>query len=155
MPYRNPPASRFEIMPRPTQISINKNNRNAAEKMTFRKHLDQYLDQASLHGLRYIGDRTLTWFERWVRPPWIHSTEYRIKSNKLKFSTQNLLLLHAVGGCSAVGLFHQQYVDPVYWKNHRHNDLRTNSIIDYTLSRCDNLQRECGEEESHWANDTE
>lgn len=32
---------------------------------TCRKTLDRYLENASLHGLRYIGDRELTWFERY------------------------------------------------------------------------------------------
>lgn len=31
---------------------------------TCRKTFDRYMENASLHGLRYIGDRKLTWFER-------------------------------------------------------------------------------------------
>lgn len=31
---------------------------------TYCKAIDQYLKNTSLHGLRYIGDRSLFWFER-------------------------------------------------------------------------------------------
>lgn len=31
---------------------------------SFRSTFDQFLENTSLHGLRYVGDRTLTWFER-------------------------------------------------------------------------------------------
>lgn len=66
MDHRRPQAG-LKMPPKPTQFAINKNsnyNRKASEKATFRKHLDQYLHQGSLHGLRYIGERTITWFER-------------------------------------------------------------------------------------------
>lgn len=36
------------------------------ESRAIRMHVDQYCRDATLHGLRYIGDRKLTWFERFV-----------------------------------------------------------------------------------------
>lgn len=52
-----------------------------AREMSFRKQLDDYLREGTLHGLRYIGDRTITWFERFV------SHCFRIQGNH-RFITQ-------------------------------------------------------------------
>lgn len=41
-------------------------NGKKLREMSFRKQLDDYLREGTLHGLRYIGDRTITWFERFV-----------------------------------------------------------------------------------------
>lgn len=40
------------------------NPSRAAAEISLRRHFDQYLSNATLHGLRFIGDRQLTWFER-------------------------------------------------------------------------------------------
>lgn len=34
-------------------------------RITCQENFNQYLVQGSLHGLKYIGDRTITLFERW------------------------------------------------------------------------------------------
>lgn len=44
-------------------------NENSNSLAAFSGNLHQYFNDATLHGLRYIGDRTLTWFERFVRQP--------------------------------------------------------------------------------------
>lgn len=56
---------RNEDMPKPSARQSLAAVRINDRKRGFRKHFDQYCHDASLHGLRYIGDRTLTWFERY------------------------------------------------------------------------------------------
>lgn len=44
--------------------AIELNRPKSKIKITVRKIIDKYLENASLHGLHYIGDRSLTIFER-------------------------------------------------------------------------------------------
>lgn len=55
--------------PEPRPVTVKRKSsawKDDGNKRALRKHLDQYCHDATLHGLRYIGDRTLTWFERFV-----------------------------------------------------------------------------------------
>lgn len=57
-----------------------------AIRLTWRQQLDQYLESASLHGLRYIGNRSLTWFERF---------ETIISPNEFNLLTSSLIFAEA------------------------------------------------------------
>lgn len=40
---------------------------NLSVTKSLNENFNQYLINTTLHGLKYIGDRTITWFERWVQ----------------------------------------------------------------------------------------
>lgn len=51
----------------PNKATMTEDNTEVNDNyMSFRKQIDQYLHDASLHGLRFIGNRKITWFERFV-----------------------------------------------------------------------------------------
>lgn len=59
------PVRRARVQQVPAhQIIATKTRKRKSKVVTCRKTIDKYLENASLHGLRYIGDRSLTWFER-------------------------------------------------------------------------------------------
>lgn len=52
------------VAPYPMATLADTNQAKPKGTVTCRTTVDKYLENGSLHGLRYIGDRSLTWFER-------------------------------------------------------------------------------------------
>lgn len=59
----------FVVAPYPVP-TLADNKQQKSRTITCRRIVDKYLNNGSLHGLRYIGDRSLTWFERCIAFNW-------------------------------------------------------------------------------------
>lgn len=85
----------FQVVLPPKDIwvvpSHGANAKPAIKTSTCRKSVDQFLEKTTLHGLQYVGDRTLTWFERYEKYHFTcilaNQTLFSIISNNLSLIT--------------------------------------------------------------------